>query len=219
MTEPRRRAEDFDSRPETLEHIGVVRRLVFAVVADLIGRGEAHDASKLEEPEKSVFDKYTKKLRDTEYGSNEYEQFREMMGPGLAHHYEVNDHHPEHFPAGEEHETEAHDESEYFPGGEITVCRAWCNACDWTEKGDPDDTRNAAWSHEMKHHKPGGIHDMNLLQITEMLCDWIAAGRRHEGGGDIHKSIRQNAARFEYGDEIERMLHLSADAILAMEVA
>ncbi len=41
---------------------------------------------------------------------------------------------------------------------------------------------------------------MNLLQLTEMLCDWIAATRRHSDG-DIHGSITKNRDRFGYGPE------------------
>lgn len=58
---------------------------------------------------------------------------------------------------------------------------------------------------------------MNLLQLTEMLCDWIAATRRH-ADGDIHDSIKQNAKRFGSAPEIERLLHNSVDAILAVEM-
>lgn len=57
---------------------------------------------------------------------------------------------------------------------------------------------------------------MNLLDLTEMLCDWIAATRRHPDG-DIHRSIDQNAERFGYGDEIRRLLHNSVEPLLALE--
>jgi hypothetical protein len=83
------------------------------------------------------------------------------MGPALKHHYDHNDHHPEHF--------------------------------------------------------PNGVEDMDLMQITEMLCDWIAAGRRHADGGDIHRSIEQNAERFGYGDELRKILHTTADRLLFLE--
>jgi hypothetical protein len=100
-------------------------------------------------------------LKDSTYGSEEYKGFLADMGEGLAHHYAVNDHHPEHFDCG--------------------------------------------------------IKEMNLIQLTEMLCDWIAATRRH-ADGDIHRSIDQNAERFGYGDELRRLLHDTVDAILAREL-
>lgn len=66
-------------------------------------------------------------------------------------------------------------------------------------------------------HFGEGIAEMNLLQVTEMLCDWIAATRRH-ADGDIRRSIDQNAERFGYGEDIRRLLHNTVDAILASEI-
>jgi hypothetical protein len=152
----------YDSRPDTHEHIGQVRGLLLGVAAGLTERAHRHDASKLESPEVEVFDEFTPKLRDSTYGSDEYKSFLNGMGEGLKHHYEINDHHPEHF--------------------------------------------------------PNGIADMNLIQLTEMLCDWIAATRRH-ADGDIRRSIDQNAERFGYGEEITRLLHATVDAILAQELS
>lgn len=70
--------------------------------------------------------------------------------------------------------------------------------------------------HHPEHHA-AGIGEMNLIQITEMLCDWIAATRRH-ADGDIRKSIDQNAERFGYGEEIRQLLHNTVDSILAAEI-
>jgi hypothetical protein len=61
-----------------------------------------------------------------------------------------------------------------------------------------------------------GIAAMSLIQLTEMLCDWIAATRRH-ADGDIHRSIDQNAERFGYGEELARLLHNSVERLLAVE--
>jgi Family of unknown function (DUF5662) len=90
----------YDSRNDTLAHIGQVQALLSDVITDLRARARAHDQSKLAEPEKSVFDVFTPKLRDSTYGSDEYKQFLAGMGEGLRHHYAVNDHHPEHHPSG-----------------------------------------------------------------------------------------------------------------------
>jgi len=87
----------YDSRPDTWAHICEVRKKLNAVTADLQRRAMLHDASKLEEPELSVFDEFSPKLKDSTYGSEEYKGFLESMGKGLTHHYAVNDHHPEHF--------------------------------------------------------------------------------------------------------------------------
>lgn len=66
-------------------------------------------------------------------------------------------------------------------------------------------------SHHPENHARG-IQDMTLLDIVEMLCDWKAATERH-ADGDIERSIRQNAERFGYGQEMERLLLNTADAM------
>lgn len=58
--------------------------------------------------------------------------------------------------------------------------------------------------HHPEHHV-NGIADMDLLQVTEMLCDWKAATERHENG-DLRKSIEENASRFGYGWEMRDLL-------------
>lgn len=90
----------YDSRPETYEHIGVVRSLLAEVVKELLDRAQGHDASKLVDPELDTFNEYTPKLRDSTFGSDEYKGFLKGMGTGLQHHYAENRHHPEHFADG-----------------------------------------------------------------------------------------------------------------------
>lgn len=146
--------ETYDSRRETHEHISRVRELMTTVIMGLIKRAQDHDASKLREPELSVFNEYTPKLRELEYGSDEYKAALESMGPALQHHYRSNRHHPEYF--------------------------------------------------------EGGIHEMNLLDLVEMLCDWKAAGERHADGGNLLISIDQNMERFGYGEEMRQLLRNTA---------
>lgn len=62
---------------------------------ELLKRATLHDKSKLEEPEASIFEKYTPQLKDTTYGSNEYQVLLANMKPALDHHYANNRHHPE----------------------------------------------------------------------------------------------------------------------------
>lgn len=59
-----------------------------------------HDQSKLEFPEKGMFDVYTPKLKKLVFGSDEYKQALAEMGEALQHHYSMNRHHPEHFENG-----------------------------------------------------------------------------------------------------------------------
>lgn len=90
----------YDSRPETLEHIQAVRRLIYKAIVDLSRRALVHDQSKLESPEVEVFNEFTPKLKESTYGSPEYEGFRAAMKPALDHHYANNSHHPEFFKDG-----------------------------------------------------------------------------------------------------------------------
>lgn len=90
----------YDSTKDTIEHKEKVAELIGEIASELVFRGWIHDRSKLEEPEKSMYDKYTPLLRGLTYGSPEYKKALEEMGPALSHHYENNSHHPEHYPRG-----------------------------------------------------------------------------------------------------------------------
>lgn len=59
-----------------------------------------HDDSKMKSPEVEIFDIYTPKLKEITYGSPEYKECLKQMNVALEHHYQVNSHHPEHFPNG-----------------------------------------------------------------------------------------------------------------------
>lgn len=95
-----RSREEFDSRPDTWRHIHQVRFYMGEVVKRLMDRAHVHDMSKLQEPELAVFDRITPRLRNATYPSAEYDELRAAVGDGLKHHYENNDHHPEHFENG-----------------------------------------------------------------------------------------------------------------------
>lgn len=90
----------YDSTQDTLDHIGRVRSLLTHFRNLLIARGNVHDASKLQSPEKEVFDSVTPALRELTYGSDEYKAQLAEMKPALEHHYAANSHHPEHYPNG-----------------------------------------------------------------------------------------------------------------------
>ena len=86
-----------DQRPKTREHIYQVKSLLTDVVSELVVRAKSHDQSKLESPEREIFDEYTPKLKETTYGSDEYKGYLKEMKVALDHHYTNNRHHPEHF--------------------------------------------------------------------------------------------------------------------------
>lgn len=92
--------EAYDSQIDTLTHIARVRELLEDARCDLMERALDHDLSKLEDPEKSIFDEFTPKLRGMTYGSDEYKAALAGMKPALDHHYAHNRHHPEFFSNG-----------------------------------------------------------------------------------------------------------------------
>lgn len=59
-------------------------------------------------------------------------------------------------------------------------------------------------------HFHNGIHDMDLVQLMEMLADWKAATLRH-ADGSLRKSIFENATRFGYDDQMTNLLLRTAD--------
>lgn len=85
-----------DSAPDTRAHIKRVSDLLSDCADELFLRGHIHDASKLEEPEKSAFDRLKAlSLSGMAYGSDEYRACLRAEKPALQHHYEANSHHPE----------------------------------------------------------------------------------------------------------------------------
>lgn len=65
--------------------------------------------------------------------------------------------------------------------------------------------------HHPEHHADG-IEGMNLMDLVEMICDWLAAVQRHDDG-DIRRSIDINQERFGYDDQLKRILHNTVDAL------
>ena len=87
----------YDSWKDTLDHIQNVRQKIYQLVDDLLIRALNHDASKLEAPEKEIYDLYTPELAELEYGSQAYKDTLKKMQTGIDHHYSVSRHHPEFF--------------------------------------------------------------------------------------------------------------------------
>lgn len=94
--------DTYDSTFDTKAHIARVSSLLMECCQNLMQRAAVHDKSKLEEPEKSGFDRCGTKLADIKYGSPEYTAtIQTELKETIAHHYAHNRHHPEyHGPAG-----------------------------------------------------------------------------------------------------------------------
>lgn len=59
-----------------------------------------------------------------------------------------------------------------------------------------------------RHHPEyfsAGINSMSLIDIIEMLCDWMAAIERVKDG-DIHKSLEINKERFGIGEQLQQVI-------------
>jgi len=91
---------NYDSKSDTLLHIKRVAQLLTEASIGLILRANVHDNSKLESPEKELFDEYTPKLASCTYGSEEYKGYLIGLKKALDHHYKNNSHHPEHYENG-----------------------------------------------------------------------------------------------------------------------
>jgi len=93
-------SEKYDSRKDTETHRSSVDLNLSIITNALRLRANEHDKSKLEEPEKPIFDEVTSKLKGLTYGSEEYKEQLKNMKVALDHHYANNRHHPEHFENG-----------------------------------------------------------------------------------------------------------------------
>lgn len=90
----------YDSKKDTLKHINRVKELLNNASIEIKRRGEIHDNSKLESPEKEIFDVFTPKLSNSTYGTEEYNTFLVDMKVALDHHYKNNSHHPQYYNNG-----------------------------------------------------------------------------------------------------------------------
>lgn len=195
--------QSYDSRADTLAHIKRVSELLSKCSIEMQKRGMVHDDSKLEEPEKSLVDATTLKLRAMIYGSDEYKASMAELRPMLEHHYSHNSHHPEHYPKRD--------------GGIISaLLRA--SADEMKEQAKigalhADEAEAAAalvktadFMKATADHLEAEVNGMDLFDIVEMLMDWKAATERMKGGGDIRRSLDINTSRFSLSPQIVNIL-------------
>ena len=194
----------YDSRADTLAHIARVHALLDECQMNLNTRGSVHDASKLEEPEKSVFDECTAKLKLMAYGSDAYFAALAELKPALDHHYAKNSHHPEYWPAVEN-----------TPMSSMLrlTAQAQEEQAEAAKIGSPDDSgavlllfqtakRIRASADEME----ASVNNMSLFDVLEMLMDWKAATERMKDGGDIRRSLEINTERFKLSPQLVNIL-------------
>ncbi len=81
---------------ETYKHIKRVNELLIKASKILLDRAVKHDASKLQDPEKTGFESMSE-LKNVVYGSDEYANMLKQLEPYLIHHYANNSHHPQYY--------------------------------------------------------------------------------------------------------------------------
>lgn len=77
------------------------------------------------------------------------------------------------------------------------------------------DHHYARYRHHPEHF-PNGINDMNLVDLLEMFCDWMASSRRHSDG-NILKSIELNRTRFNMPDALVNIFRNTASYLEQLE--
>ncbi len=190
----------YDSTADTNEHINNVIRRMRKVCHELEYRAAYHDASKLEEPEKSGYDKLTIALKDVVYGSDAYRAALTEAKDVIAHHYAHNSHHPEYWPVVE--------------SGEIDLLREDIRKLRSTmdsmvaEEEWPIRAVLARTVVRMERDLvtlESRINGMSLLDLIEMCCDWKAASERTQQGS-IAQSLAHNQKRFGVSDQLANIL-------------
>ena len=137
-----------DHLTDMVDHRARVAGYMQIVATELFRRAALHDNSKLASPEFEAYDAAFPELQKYPYGSPELRAVYKSMKPALKHHFEANDHHPEHFEAG--------------------------------------------------------INQMSLIQLIEMLCDWLAASERSQTA--FSTGFEMNKERFSINDQLFEVL-------------
>jgi len=74
---------------------------------------------------------------------------------------------------------------------------------------DPALQHHYAHGRHHPEHFPGGVSDMTLIDVLEMLCDWKSSSMRHNDG-NILKSIEINTTRFNMEPQLVSILKNTA---------
>ena len=187
--------DKYDSTEDTKAHIKRVNQLLFVAGEKLRERALNHDASKLQSPEKEAFDEHTPSLAGQTYGSEKYVESLERMKETLAHHYENNTHHPQHYklwvcPICGKHKRE---EDTWVSDSGHRFCLS-CTA------------GHAIYEAELTDNdRITSIDGFDLFDLMEMFMDWKASSERHDDG-NIYRSIMINKARFRISDQVTNIL-------------
>lgn len=197
---------NYDSTNETLKHVHKVRERITEIIRNLDDRQNNHDNSKFESPEKEAFDSLgpPELMAALTYGSEEYKANLRKLKPAIEHHYEANDHHPEHYKLWRCPLCKA-----LWSESDTLLCCAGSLASD---KRDPHFCPSCVPNgsmYEAQLEPETGIYGMSLMSLLEMLADWKAAGERHSNGS-MTDSLAKNKDRFKISDQLQAILENTA---------
>lgn len=197
---------------ETMKHIRLVQKFLHDFVRGLLDRAEKHDLTKLESPEVELFTEFTPKLANTTYGSPEYEEFRRQMGQALAHHYDKNRHHPEHWPEVDTEEvTQLKNDIAHLELLRDRITAVSSRQVSKSTTVAANGITAAALDRVIERLRvdlaamTSSVNRMNLLDIVEMFVDWKAATMRHNDGNMRH-SIEKNRKRFGLSAQLAQIM-------------
>lgn len=143
---------------DLIQHKKWVAEYMQIVASELFRRAAVHDNSKFSPEEFEAYEEAFPGLQKYAYGTDEFRAELRKIKPAIQHHYEANDHHPEHF--------------------------------------------------------SDGIVGMNLIQLIEMVCDWMAAARRSQT--NILQGMEMNRKRFGIDPQL---INIIASTIIALQDA
>lgn len=180
---------------------------------DIMDRAYRHDESKLHEPEKERFDYVGthQHLSKHTYGSDEYKKSLEYLGPALDHHYQENDHHPQHFPNG-------------ISGMNlmqlVEMWLDWLAACKRNKNGNiyqslevnkdrfkiSDQLYNVLLNQaDVVESDKRGDGSTNLFGLVEMRLDCVAANSRDESKS-IHSIVESDIDRTLLSEQLYNII-------------
>lgn len=174
---------EYDSTLDTMRHSRRVDELLLQAMSAVQARVTRHDLSKMEPPEKAVFDRVTPLLKSSTYGSDAYKASLVDMGHGLAHHYAGNRHHPEHFQTG-------------ISG--MTLVDLIEMLCDWKAATERHDDGSLARSLTIQQARFGIEPQlMDILTNTAVAFGWLpppaVGGVDHETGAVSWSVAREDS--------------------------
>ncbi len=129
---------------DLVDHKQRVASYMQIIATDLILRACRHDNSKFSPEEFEAYEEAFPNLQKYAYGTPELRAELRKIKPAIQHHFQENDHHPEHFEAG--------------------------------------------------------VTGMNLVQLIEMVCDWLAASERSQT--DFAHGLEMNKERFHLEEQL-----------------